>query len=68
MVSAAAALQVGDGVVQREVGPLEIDRLGLVPLLGLELVQWRPHAVDARVGEDDVEAAERADAAPARTG
>ena len=27
-----------------------------VPLLWLQLLQWRPHALDARVGKDDVEA------------
>jgi hypothetical protein len=40
-----------------EVGSAEVDADGLVPLIGLEVVDWCPHAVDAGIGEHEVEPA-----------
>lgn len=52
-----ARFRCGTQKVQRQEGPAEIDVDGAIPLFRPQLVDRRPHAVDAGVGDDDVEAA-----------
>jgi len=48
-------------MVERQVGAAQVDGDRLVPFGGLQLVDRRPHAVDAGVGEHDVEPPESGD-------
>ena len=61
MTTAPAPARLRCAVVQGEVGSAQVDVDGPVPLVGLKLVDRRPDAVDAGVGDDDVEAAETLD-------
>ena len=51
---------MGDRVLDRVKRAAQVDGERLLPVLGAELFDRRPDAVDARVGEHDVEALELA--------
>lgn len=55
---AAGIAQVRNREMNGEIGAFEIDVQRLVPLIGLEFLDRRSDAVDAGVGDDDVEPAE----------
>jgi hypothetical protein len=55
--AAAGALEVRHAEVQGQEGAAQIDVDRTIPLLGLQLVDRRPDAVDAGVRHDDIETA-----------
>ena len=56
--AAAGFAEMGEAIVGGEVGAFEVNVESLVPLVGLEFLDGRRDAVDARVGDNDMQSAE----------